>query len=869
MPRSHVAPSTPVIPGWRTSRYSQGGQAQACVQAGAAVLNLNDGSVHLSEPGTPTAQIVLRPPRGPIRTTTDTAVESDIGRVAAATAYRVAQERVARAGAFFERLGEEEHAELLLQATELMGPRHRAFPMSVDANDRAARRDEVLEKVRLAVAHQIFLDQGDTTNARDLAEELRRVYGTARTNEFITSGGMPIELFGKTFFGKKGSASATQYAPPSSISLNDINPHLVGVSIIDADSFSRDVDSLRTYTPDKLLKYRVRTPENATDTVLRDTPWTDHRQYFLLSHGNARLLLDADENMMFGPQVATFIRHRQDWRTLRADNPNAGIVLLGCEVGQVDGGPAQQVADHLGVVVFASRYSGWTLDNHLEVASTHSDWGEFRTFLPGDASTTSLRFAHRDVLSTDQRRQVSAMARAVAADGIRLAAEMRLTPVVHVTGYNAKADQNKAQARVRSVIVFFRQQLEAELERLQHGSARPLAITSFPITSDVWEGSDVPPLVRRNVREDSPGELERHVLVTVHTPSPAHKLAVAADDDLGDLMFAVSDDDLGEGSAAALAPGSAARSRVPRTSSTDEWSRRSAVPGGARGTSFGPVPASRPLPATPGTMITEPRPRFGRQLTLPPTRSGEHQRPTGERGPWSLISGPVPGVTTRPSINRNVIDVMDQVNERSAKAEADRFLAQRYPELRNLNPTRNDLNCNQAVIAVDRMLDGDTAVRIPPSDRTDFYGLDLLQTRHHGEYVPVSSYDDVIERIAERSGERGVVYVGWDDGGHLFNVVNTSDGVVFLDGQTGHLASLPDDTRRLALMRYRPPGPLPAAHEVGTPHVVTDQDGTQWASGSRSARDGEGNLIPDDHRACVEVTVRSVELVGRPSPALL
>jgi hypothetical protein len=46
-------------------------------------------------------------------------------------------------------------------------------------------------------------------------------------------------------------------------------------------------------------------------------------------------------------------------------------------------------------------------------------------------------------------------------------------------------------------------------------------------------------------------------------------------------------------------------------------------------------------------------------------------------------------------------------------------------------------------------------------------------------------------------------------------------------------------------------------HEAGTPHIVMDHDGTQWASGSRSARDAQGDLIPDDQRACVEVAVAS------------
>lgn len=1551
MPRRDVTPKNRAILGWRTSRRSQGGQAPACVQAGAATLNLKDGSVHLSEPGTPTTQLVLRPPIGTVSVTNEATVGIDVGRAVAGTAYREAERRIVLAGDFFERLGQDERAELLLQATELMRPRHRAFPLSIDANDRAARRDRALENVRLAVAHQISLDHGDRRNARDLAEELRHVYGTTRKNEFARSGGMPIEMFGKTLFAKKGSASTPRYTPPTSVSLNGINSHLIGASIIDPDSLSRDVESLRTYTPDSLRRYRVRLPENGAETVLRDAPWPDHRQFFLLSHGNARVLLDSEENILFGPQVATFVRHRQDWRALRAGNPNAGIILLGCDVGQVDGGPAQQVADHLGVAVYASRYGGWTLDNHLETASTISDWGEFRSFLPGDASTTGLRFAHRDGLTSDQRRRITHIARVVAEDGIRLAAEMRLTPVVHVTGYNSRADQNQAQARVQSVVTLFRQQLERELDRRQHGSARPLGIESFGITTDVWEGNDVPPLAQRNVRDQSPGELERHVFVTVHNPSPAHKLAADSDDNLGDVTFAAAENDLDESSTSALAPGSAESNAIPRIPSTDEWSRSAVlqksdgagVPGsqillrpptgfvarqspssssrtnlpqlpspaewlsqstvsrlgrptsrsdelrkideavrsarespfdverlnsllsaittwssassgankrapavgrlegavreryerlttirdvpdlvtllqdsyrpsavaehhawdvfgrlnppetphflvdGRTGTPFdysrlstdegvhfllsmdilrtdvrsadmdprrwrvaagaysvahdrarsrwapdpdvpelragvmrmpklvhaiwlGSVPAAegpsatfwktfresaeahgdatfvlwtdvtrkeiqdpglgagpddrRPLhlrlladaareanivlvnvdevynasraapttrlmqierakrsgagwaaasddlrirvmkdfggmyvdggdaitslrdlsatgviasgsafavdyearpdgriayqnnalvapphhplldrhlgmlqeqyrldqtalyeqalrppvldgssgtlnfkrhsvmyrtgpdltgkvlesvgfrgtqvprttgvrdargadamswhpdrqvrdrrdeslasgPATlaftadmvftalrsmslrdgdldlyqldaaisqhpqrdlvweavfefirsdealrrqvrsitrtedtSGTAVTtaehlagvmraeatvdlpervtamldlhpgESSVRLGRQseavtlrpplnrsipggarngyqtsvpaprpLPAPPERTAlevrsEFRRPLrltdqsrsspvllDARRPWPLINRPVQGVTTRPSINQNVLL---RAGTAPARGEAERFLRDRFPVLADLNPVHGNANCNQAVVAVDRMLDGDTAVRMPPSGPA-FSGLDLLQARRGGELLSVDGYDDVIDRIRERPRSRGVVYVGWDDGSHLFNVVDTEDGVVFLDGQSGHLALLPEDGRWIALMRYHPEsgtGPTsgneglairqgqsdragsvmqqrgqvrrprqmsqtPATperaaksvHEAGTPHIVMGHDGTQWASGSRSARDAQGDPIPDDQRACVEVAVASV-----------
>jgi hypothetical protein len=40
---------------------------------------------------------------------------------------------------------------------------------------------------------------------------------------------------------------------------------------------------------------------------------------------------------------------------------------------------------------------------------------------------------------------------------------------------------------------------------------------------------------------------------------------------------------------------------------------------------------------------------------------------------------------------------------------------------------------------------------------------------------------------------------------------------------------------------------------LGVPHLVTDQEGVQWASSGRSAWDSEGNPLLE--RACVEVAV--------------
>jgi hypothetical protein len=95
------------------------------------------------------------------------------------------------------------------------------------------------------------------------------------------------------------------------------------------------------------------------------------------------------------------------------------------------------------------------------------------------------------------------------------------------------------------------------------------------------------------------------------------------------------------------------------------------------------------------------------------------------------------------------------------------------------------------------MLNGDTQVRVPPSDTGGWYALDLLQDQYGGRWVAVGGYDDVIARIAGEPGSRGVVFISPREGDpHIFNVAHTDDGVVFLDGQIGGLAALPGNAAR-------------------------------------------------------------------------
>ncbi|MDN3357290.1 hypothetical protein [Actinomadura sp. DC4] len=176
---------------WRTSRYSAlGGRGNACVQAGAASL-WPDGAVTLeASPGGPT---VLRP-----------ADRSGPGKRADA------ERRVAQARRFFDagKVSAETYDHLILQATEIMISRHRAFPFRSEADPAKTRRDEILEDVRSAIAHQIFLDDGEVTGrAWELSEMLRDVHRTKRTSPHHAPGGTSRHLPGRTDADQIGDAS--------------------------------------------------------------------------------------------------------------------------------------------------------------------------------------------------------------------------------------------------------------------------------------------------------------------------------------------------------------------------------------------------------------------------------------------------------------------------------------------------------------------------------------------------------------------------------------------------------------------------------------------------------------------------------------
>jgi len=111
-------------------------------------------------------------------------------------------------------------------------------------------------------------------------------------------------------------------------------------------------------------------------------------------------------------------------------------------------------------------------------------------------------------------------------------------------------------------------------------------------------------------------------------------------------------------------------------------------------------------------------------------------------------------------------------------------------------------NCTRCVIAADHTLAGETRVAGPVFDSSDSIAT---VAEHFGlkftDFVPHSSYNDIVGTMQSLGeGSRGIVYGSRGlDPGHVFNVVNDKNGIVFLDGQNGWFAEL-EDFKRLSLL---------------------------------------------------------------------
>ncbi|MEO3847293.1 toxin glutamine deamidase domain-containing protein [Streptomyces sp. B8F3] len=138
--------------------------------------------------------------------------------------------------------------------------------------------------------------------------------------------------------------------------------------------------------------------------------------------------------------------------------------------------------------------------------------------------------------------------------------------------------------------------------------------------------------------------------------------------------------------------------------------------------------------------------------------------------------------------------------------EAQQFVDTNYPWLRDVNNTGSPGytdNCSNNVVTVDRRLDGAEVSAAPlqtprwPDQRA--LGAEGMN------YQPVRSYDEIASDLARRGeGSRSVVYISRPNRtAHVFNAVNTPQGVVFLDGQSGQLAQLEQHVSAISHLPYR------------------------------------------------------------------
>ncbi|GAA1195805.1 hypothetical protein GCM10009654_61000 [Streptomyces hebeiensis] len=155
----------------------------------------------------------------------------------------------------------------------------------------------------------------------------------------------------------------------------------------------------------------------------------------------------------------------------------------------------------------------------------------------------------------------------------------------------------------------------------------------------------------------------------------------------------------------------------------------------------------------------------------------------------------------------------EQVTERAIHADsvpshrAREFLDDQYPWIREMNNYPNPgytHNCTNNVVTLDRRLDG---VEVSAARKGEAGGVPYEQLGVKPEaHVRGVGYDDIIRDLNGRGdGARSVVAIRRLDGtGHVFNAVQTPHGTVFLDGQTGSLATL--ETSGIQYVGYVPYG---------------------------------------------------------------
>jgi RHS repeat-associated protein len=104
--------------------------------------------------------------------------------------------------------------------------------------------------------------------------------------------------------------------------------------------------------------------------------------------------------------------------------------------------------------------------------------------------------------------------------------------------------------------------------------------------------------------------------------------------------------------------------------------------------------------------------------------------------------------------------------------------------IRNVNPTGGTMNCVNCSIATDATLAGNAASALPGSATP----ISVLEDTFGGQFQPVSGPMQIGSILSQSgNGARGIVFGEslTGDVGHVFNVINKSGEMQFLDGQVG------------------------------------------------------------------------------------
>ncbi|SER43272.1 Papain fold toxin 1, glutamine deamidase [Lentzea xinjiangensis] len=182
------------------------------------------------------------------------------------------------------------------------------------------------------------------------------------------------------------------------------------------------------------------------------------------------------------------------------------------------------------------------------------------------------------------------------------------------------------------------------------------------------------------------------------------------------------------------------------------------------------------------------------------SESGESRAQQALPRRWRDFNRPGGGVR-EPAIHRASVEA----------AVARQLLRRQYPGVPQVNARNywtgspsHTQNCTRCVVAVERALTyrglpviaGKTSGPLPMKKVADRLG---------GQWKATGGYDDVIRQMRSAGeGARGVVYISRPDRtAHVFNVVHDRNGIVFLDGQTGQLATLEPNVTSVYLLRYK------------------------------------------------------------------